>query len=46
MNRKPKRKSPKPTPKQTARLLAEVIAAVAPIYAKDGRRVAGIVLPK
>lgn len=44
MNRKPK---PKPrTPKQTARLLAEVITAVAPIYAKDGRRVAGIVLPK
>lgn len=43
MKRKPPRKQ---TPKQTAKMLAEVVREVAPIYAKHGKRIAGIVLPK
>ena len=41
------RKKPAPkTPEMTAKMLAEVIRGVAPIYAKHGKRVAGIVLPE
>lgn len=40
--KRPKRK----TPKQTAKMLADVIRGLEPIYAKHGKKIAGIVLPK
>jgi hypothetical protein len=40
-------KTPKnKTTKQTAKMLAQVVANLAPIYAKHGKQIAGIVLPK
>ena len=33
------------THKKTAKMLAQVIAGGAPIYAKHGKKIAGIVLP-
>lgn len=45
MKPKHRKKPTKKTPAQTAKMLAEVVRGVAPIYAKHGKQIAGIVLP-